>query len=53
MVDFYRRVLVGAPCVDALRDAQLALKIKYPDAYYWASFVCLGDPRSLSDPPAP
>jgi CHAT domain-containing protein len=48
MVDFYRRVLAGQPRADALRDAQLALKERYPDPYYWGAFVCQGDPGPLS-----
>ena len=34
---------VGA-CADALREAQLALKAKYPDPLYWGAFICQGNP---------
>ena len=29
------------------RQAQLALKGRYPNPIYWAAFICLGDPRRL------
>jgi len=47
MNDFYRRVLAGQPRADALRDAQLAMKAKYPNPLYWGAFICQGDPSSL------
>jgi CHAT domain-containing protein len=43
MVDFYPRLLTGEGKAKALRQAQLAMKAKYPDPYYWGAFVCLGD----------
>ncbi|MFL5588394.1 MAG: tetratricopeptide repeat protein [Ktedonobacteraceae bacterium] len=48
MVDFYQRILEGQPRADALREAQLALKAKYPHPYYWGAFICQGDPRPLA-----
>jgi tetratricopeptide (TPR) repeat protein len=47
MEDLYRRVLQGQPRAEALRDAQLALKARYPDPLYWGAFICQGDPRPL------
>jgi tetratricopeptide (TPR) repeat protein len=47
MVDFYRRLLAGDGKAEALRQAQLAMKQKYPDPYYWGAFVCLGDPGPM------
>jgi CHAT domain-containing protein len=53
MVNLYNRLLGnGDPDkresrADALRNAQLDLRKKYPDPYYWGAFVCLGDPRPL------
>jgi CHAT domain-containing protein len=47
MVDFYRRILVGRPRADALREAQLAMKAEYPDPYYWGAFICQGNPGPL------
>jgi len=48
MVDFYRRILAGQLCAAALREAQLAIKAKYPQPYYWGAFVCQGEPGPLS-----
>jgi CHAT domain-containing protein/tetratricopeptide (TPR) repeat protein len=48
MVDFYQRILAGQPRAEALRQAQLALKAKHPDPYYWGAFICQGDPGPLS-----
>ncbi len=47
MVDFYRRILAGQPRADALREAQLVLKTRYPHPYNWGAFICQGDPRPL------
>ena len=47
MEDFYRRILSGEGRADALRDAQLALRQKYPDPYFWGAFICQGDPGPL------
>lgn len=47
MEDFYRRILAGQPRAEALRQAQLAMKAKYPDPYYWGAFICQGDPGPL------
>jgi CHAT domain-containing protein len=47
MADFYRRILAGEPRAEALRQAQLAMKKKYPDPFYWGAFICQGDPSPL------
>jgi hypothetical protein len=47
MGDFYRRLLAGRGRADALREAQLAMKDKYPDPFYWGAFICQGDPSPL------
>ena len=47
MVDFYQRILAGQSRADALREAQLAMKTRYPHPYYWGAFVCQGDPSPL------
>jgi len=44
MVDFYNRLLSGKPRAQALREAQLVMKEKYPDPYYWGAFICQGNP---------
>jgi CHAT domain-containing protein/tetratricopeptide (TPR) repeat protein len=48
MIDFYRRVLAGQAVADALREAQLSMKQKYPDPYFWGAFVCQGNPGPLA-----
>lgn len=45
MINFYNRVLNGQPCAEALREAQLAMKAKYSNPYYWGAFICQGDPN--------
>ena len=43
MESFYDRLQAGEGRADALRQAQLALKAKYPDPFYWGAFICQGD----------
>lgn len=50
MLDFYKRLLTGMSCSEALREAQLALKERYQNPYYWAAFICQGDPRPIRLP---
>jgi CHAT domain-containing protein len=47
MEDFYARLLAGAGRAAALRQAQLAMKAKYPHPFYWGAFICQGDPAPL------
>jgi CHAT domain-containing protein/tetratricopeptide (TPR) repeat protein len=47
MEDFYRRLLAGEGRAEALRQAQLAMKAKYPSPFYWGAFICQGDPSPL------
>jgi hypothetical protein len=47
MEDFYGRLLTGQGRAEALRQAQLAMKAKYPDPFYWGAFICQGDPSPL------
>lgn len=47
MVDFYNRILAGTPRAEALRESQLAMKNSYRDPYYWAAFICQGNPAPL------
>jgi CHAT domain-containing protein len=44
MEDFYHRLLAGEGRAEALRQAQLTMKAKYSDPYYWGAFICQGDP---------
>jgi CHAT domain-containing protein len=48
MEDFYRRLLAGEGRAEALRQAQLAMKAKHPDPFYWGAFICQGNPSPLS-----
>lgn len=48
MIDFYCRILNGQPRADALREAQLTIKERNPDPYYWGAFICQGDPGPLT-----
>ena len=50
MGDFYRLLLAGRGRAAALREAQVAMKNKYPDPFYWGSFICQGDPSPLVVP---
>jgi len=47
MVEFYGLVLQGRPRADALREAQLTVKRVFPEPFYWAAFICQGDPGAL------
>jgi len=49
MEDFYRRLLRGEPRAEALRRAQLEMKEKHPDPFYWGAFVCQGEHRRLPE----
>jgi CHAT domain-containing protein len=44
MVEFYRRLAAGSPKAEALREAMLATRAKYPNPVNWAAFVLLGEP---------
>jgi CHAT domain-containing protein/Tfp pilus assembly protein PilF len=48
MIDFYKRLLAGKPRAEALREAQLSMKKKYLNPYYWGAFICQGNPGPLS-----
>lgn len=48
MVDFYRRLLEGHPRLDALQEAQKALRAKYPHPRYWGAFILQGNPGPLA-----
>jgi CHAT domain-containing protein/tetratricopeptide (TPR) repeat protein len=47
MVDFYSRILAGEGRAEALRQAQMALRVKHPDPYFWGAFICQGEPGPL------
>jgi len=47
MTKMYARLLAGVPRAQALREAQLAVKARFPDPAYWGGFVCVGAPGPL------
>lgn len=42
MLSFYQHLMSGAPKSVALRRAQLELKARRPEPFYWAAFICEG-----------
>ena len=49
MSNFYHLMRDPSPLgrAEALRRAQLELKSRHPQPYYWGAFICQGDPRPL------
>ncbi len=47
MEGFYQRILQGQSRADALRQAQLDMKVKYKRSYYWGAFICQGNSSPL------
>jgi len=48
MSSFFDHLLRGLPREQALRAAQLAMKARYPDPFYWGAFICQGAPGTIS-----
>ncbi len=48
MEDFYRRILAGEPRAEALRQAQLEMKKKYPDPFYSRRVHLSGRSRAVA-----
>jgi CHAT domain-containing protein/Tfp pilus assembly protein PilF len=48
MEDFYQRLRSGEGRASALRQAQLEIKKKFSNPYYWGAFICQGDPGPLA-----
>jgi len=44
MILFYKNMLGGQDRVSALRSAQIELRKKYAEPYYWGSFIIVGKP---------
>jgi len=43
--DFYKRLAQGKSKLEAFTEARQALRKKYPQPYFWAPFIYIGDPR--------
>ncbi len=41
---FYRHLVAGVPRAKALQQTMLEHRVEYPQPYYWAPFVLIGDP---------
>jgi len=48
MVAFYDHLKDGMSKAEALRAAQVDIRHKYPNPYYWAGFVLTGDPGVMA-----
>lgn len=49
MERFYTHMKEGLGKAEALRQAQLDVRTKYPNPYYWAGFVLSGDGKKFTD----
>ncbi len=47
MTHFYSGLIAGKGRAEALRDAQQHVRSTHPDPYYWAAFICVGDPSPV------
>ncbi|GDY30543.1 CHAT domain-containing protein [Gandjariella thermophila] len=47
MREFYRGLVRGLPRTGALRNAQQAVRRRFPGPKVWASFACFGDPTPV------
>jgi CHAT domain-containing protein len=43
MERFYTHLRSGMAKAQALRQAQIEIRVEYPHPYYWAAFVLTGD----------
>jgi CHAT domain-containing protein len=48
MQNFYRLLMNGKPRAEALHEAQLIIRAKYPDEVAWGAFICQGNPGPIS-----
>lgn len=44
---YYAALLRGAGRADGLREAQARLRVTHPAPFYWAAFICQGDPSPM------
>jgi CHAT domain-containing protein/tetratricopeptide (TPR) repeat protein len=49
MIEFYTRLIAGEARSEALRNAQLTMKKRHADPFYWGAFVCQGDTSPLTN----
>jgi CHAT domain-containing protein len=49
MQSFYKHLKQGDSKADALRQAQMETRVRFPHPYYWAAFVLTGSPGTPSD----
>ncbi len=52
MASFYRRLQAGVSAAESLRQAQVELRQRFPDPYYWAAFTLTGE-LTLQPPAVP
>jgi CHAT domain-containing protein len=50
MERFYTHMRAGLGKAEALRQAQIDVRAKYPNPYYWAGFVLSGDSGKINEP---
>jgi tetratricopeptide (TPR) repeat protein/CHAT domain-containing protein len=47
MTLFYEDLLQGKPRIEALREAQLQMRTRHPQPFYWGAFICQGEAGPL------
>ena len=49
MTHFYNYIIDGQPRSKALHSAELDIKKDYPHPFFWAAFICQGDPGPIKN----
>lgn len=49
MKEIYRQLLSGKSRAQTLQLAQLTLRRRFPETYFWGAFVCFGDPGPIEN----
>lgn len=47
MTGFYEALVEGKGRAESLREAQRRVRAEYPSPFYWAAFICQGDPAPI------